>query len=56
MDFRQWLITRGQDAFYAVVEDPAVIRMGGEGGIGFDEGIVSTPLYQVRDAVRTPRA
>jgi hypothetical protein len=25
--------------------------MGGEGGIGFDEGIVSTPLYQVRDAV-----
>jgi hypothetical protein len=50
MDFRQWLVAQGQTAFQSVVDNPQILHEWGEGGIGFEEGIVSTPLYRVQQA------
>lgn len=47
LDFRQWLIAQGQVAFQRVVDDPQVLHKWGEGGIGFAEGMISTPLHLV---------
>ena len=46
-DFREWLVSQGQETFYRVVNNPRVLYDWGEGRLGFDQGIVSMPLYQV---------
>ncbi len=45
IDFREWLITQGRERFYRVVNDPQVLHEWGEGGLGFEEGVISQPLY-----------
>ena len=47
IDFREWLITQGRERFYRVVDDPSVLHEWGEGGLGFEEGVISQPLYLV---------
>ena len=47
LDFREWLLAQGQQTFYRVVNEPQMLRAWGEGGLGFEEGIVSMLLYQV---------
>jgi len=47
IDFREWLITQGRERFYRVVNDPQVLHEWGEGGLGFEEGVISQPLYLV---------
>ncbi len=46
-DFREWLIAQGRDTFYRVVNAPQVLYEWGESGLGFEQGIISMPLYQV---------
>lgn len=53
-DFREWLIAQGQETFSLVVNDPDVLDEWGAGGIGFAEGLVSMPLFQVCKARGLP--